>query len=233
MENNDKLLAKIKKLLNLARKNTNSHEASLALERAQKMMREHRVTETDVALTEISEASSEGAPSNANKTPRYMSMLIEIIRQAFGVQSYLAWRISKRTVVFYGPDERPQVAAYAFDVLTRQMMSARREFSAGQRRSVKRTTKTGRADAFCEAWVHGAYQVIDAFAVTPAEKGLMEAYYKKISRNFVTVAHRPAKKVRGDEDARGAGYVAGTNARLSHGVDGNSSAEQEPLQIGR
>ncbi|WP_284473522.1 DUF7168 domain-containing protein [Serratia symbiotica] len=200
MENNDKLLAKIKKLLNLARKNTNSHEASLALERAQKMMREHRVTETDVALTEISEASSEGAPSNANKTPRYMSMLIEIIRQAFGVQSYLAWHIGKRTVVFYGPDERPQVAAYAFDVLTRQMMSARREFSAGQRKSVKRTTKTGRANAFCEAWVHGAYQVIDAFAVTPAEKCLMEAYYKKISRDFVTVAHRPAKKVRGDED---------------------------------
>ncbi|USS94952.1 DUF2786 domain-containing protein [Serratia symbiotica] len=140
MENNNKLLAKIKKLLKLARKNTNSHDASLALGRAQKMMREHRVTETDVALTEISESSSEGAPSNANKTPRYMSMLIEIIRQAFGVQSYLAWRIGKRTVVFYGPDKRPQVAAYAFDVLTRQMMSALREFSAGQRKSVKRTT---------------------------------------------------------------------------------------------
>ncbi|WP_226020326.1 DUF7168 domain-containing protein [Serratia symbiotica] len=233
MENKDKLLAKIKKLLNLARKNTNPHEASLALERAQKMMREHRVTETDVALTEISEASSEGAPSNANKIPRYMSMLIGIIRQAFGVQSYLAWRLGKRTVVFYGPDERPQVAAYAFDVLTRQMMSARREFSAGQRKSIKRVTKTGRADEFCEAWVHGAYQVIEAFAVTPAEKGLMEAYYKKISGDFVTVPYRPAKKVRGEDGARGAGYVAGTNARLSHGVDGSTSAGQEPLQIGR
>ena len=85
MENNNKLLAKIKKLLNLAHKNTNSHEASLALEQAQKMMRERRMTETDVALTEISEASSEGAPPNANKTSRYMSMLIEIIPQAFSV----------------------------------------------------------------------------------------------------------------------------------------------------
>lgn len=233
MEDKDKLLTKIKKLLNLARKNTNPHEASLALERAQKMMREHRLTETDVALTEISEASSKGAPSNAVKIPGYMRMLIGIIRHAFGVQSYLSWQIGKRTVVFYGPDERPQIAAYAFDVLTRQMMAARKEFSAGQRKSIKRATKTGRADAFCEAWVHGAYQVIEAFAVTPEEKGLMEAYYRKISGDFVTVPYRPAKKVRGDEGARGAGFIAGTSATLNHGVGGTSDVNNKPLRIGR
>jgi Protein of unknown function (DUF2786). len=72
MENKDKLLAKIKKLMNLARKNTNPHEAALALERAQKLMREHRLTETDVALTDVSEASSAGAPSNAVNIPMYM-----------------------------------------------------------------------------------------------------------------------------------------------------------------
>lgn len=220
MENKDKLLAKIKKLMNLARKNTNPHEAALALERAQKLMREHQLTETDVALTEVSEASSAGAPSDAVKIPMYMSKLIRIVRQAFGVQSYLHWRHNKRTVVFYGPAERPQVAAYAFDVLTRQMMSARREFSAGQRKSIKRTTKIGRADAFCEAWVTGAYQVIEDFAVTPAEQDLMAVYFQKISEGFTSVVPRDAKKVRGDDGARGAGFRAGQNARLNHGVDG-------------
>lgn len=227
MENKDKLLAKIKKLMNLARKNTNPHEASLALERAQKLMREHRLTETDVALTEVSEASSAGAPSNAINIPRYMAMLLEIIRRAFGVQSYLSGRNGKRIVVFFGPAERPQVAAYAFDVLTRQMMTARREFSAGQRKSIKRATKTGRADAFCEAWVHGAYQAIEEFAVTPAEQDLMATYFQKISEDFMSVTPRDAKKVRGDDGARGAGFRAGQNARLNHGVDG---AEQ--LRIG-
>lgn len=75
-------------------------------------------------------------------------MLIGIIRRAFGVQSYLSWQISKHTVVFYGPDKRPQIAAYAFDVFTRQMMAARKEFSAVQCKSIKRATKTGRVDAF-------------------------------------------------------------------------------------
>lgn len=220
MENKDKLLAKIKKLMNLARKNTNPHEASLALGRAQKLMREHQLTETDVALTDISEARSQGAPSDVVKIPRYMSMLAEIIRRALGCQSYLSWRGSKRTVVFYGPGERPTVAAYAFDVLTRQMMSARREFSASQRKTIKRTTKTGRADAFCEAWVHGAYQVIEAFAVTPAEKGLMEVYHQHISKDFVTVSSRDARKVRGDDGARSVGFVAGTAAQLNHAVSG-------------
>lgn len=233
MKNKEKYLSKIKKLLNLARKSTNASEAANAMSQAQNLMRAHKLTAQDIELMEISEASSKGAPSDANKIPGYMRMLIGIIRHAFGVQSYLAWRINKRTVVFYGPDERPQIAAYAFDVLTRQMMSARREFSASQRKSIKRATKTGRADAFCEAWVHGAYQVIEAFAITPAEKGLMEAYCQKISGNFVTVAHRPAKKVRGDDGARGAGFVAGANATLNHGVGGASDVNNKPLQIGR
>ena len=220
MEDKAKYLDKIKKLMNLARKNTNPHEAALALERAQKLMREHRLTETDVALTEISEASSASAPSDAVKIPVYMSHLIGMIRRAFGVQSYLSWRKTKRSVVFYGPDERPQIAAYAFDVLTRQMVAARREFSVGQRNSIKRATKIGRADAFCEAWVNGAYLVIKEFAVTPTEKGLMEVYFQKISKGFTSVTPRDAKKVRGDDGARGAGFRAGTNARLNHGVDG-------------
>lgn len=41
MENKDKLLAKIKKLMNLARKNTNPHEALLALERVQMRCLKH------------------------------------------------------------------------------------------------------------------------------------------------------------------------------------------------
>jgi len=233
MDSKEKYLNKIKKLLNLARKSTNASEAANAMRQAQNLMRAHKLTAQDIDLMEISEVSSKGAPSNAVKIPGYMRMLIGIIRHAFGVQSYLSWKIGKRTVVFYGPDERPQIAAYAFDVLTRQMMAARKEFSAGQRKSIKRATKTGRADAFCEAWVHGAYQVIEAFAVTPEEKGLMEAYYRKISGDFVTVPYRPAKKVRGDEGARGAGFIAGTSATLNHGVGGTSDVNNKPLRIGR
>lgn len=230
--NKEKYLAKIKKLLNLAKRSANPNEAANALRQAQNLMREHRLNETDVALTEISEASSKGAPSDAVSIPRYMSSLMSIISRAFGVQNYLTWQGNKRTIVFYGPNERPQIAAYAFDVLSRQMMTSRRAFSAKQRNSLKRTTKIGRADSYCEAWVSGAYTVIERFVVTTNERELMDTYYQRISNGGVwkAVAMREAKKVRGINDAADAGYRAGKDANLLHAVNGTDS---QPALIGR
>lgn len=60
----NKYLAKIKKLLALAKKNTNAHEAASAMRQAQNLMRENNLSATDVDLMEICEASSSGAPTN-------------------------------------------------------------------------------------------------------------------------------------------------------------------------
>ena len=56
--NKEKYLAKIKKLLALGQ-STNSHEAALAVARARKLMAEYHVTELDVGISDISEASSQ------------------------------------------------------------------------------------------------------------------------------------------------------------------------------
>ena len=230
--NKEKYLAKIKKLLNLAAKNSNPHEAALALEQAKKLMRQHQLTESDIKLMAISEASSKGAPSHAETIPKYMAALISVINIAFGVSSYLSPTRQpphyhyKNIVKFYGPAERPQVAAYAFDVMSRQLTSARKTFSAGQRKSLKRSTKIARADMFCEAWVKGAYQVIQRFAVTDDEQVLMETYFQKIGGGeFDKSESREAKKVRGSDDAAIAGYLSGRNAKLNHGVDGTPMAQ--------
>ncbi|HHB9526100.1 TPA: DUF2786 domain-containing protein [Yersinia enterocolitica] len=230
--NKEKYLAKIKKLLNLAAKNSNPHEAALALEQAKKLMRQHQLTESDIELMAISEASSKGAPSHAEIIPKYMATLISVINIAFGVSSYLSPTRQpphyhyKNIVKFYGPAERPQVAAYAFDVMSRQLTSARKTFSTGQRKSLKRSTKIARADMFCEAWVKGAYQVIQRFAVTDDEKELMETYFQKIGGSeFDKGESREAKKVRGSDDAAIAGYISGRNAELNHGVDGTPMAQ--------
>ncbi|CNL28665.1 Protein of uncharacterised function (DUF2786) [Yersinia frederiksenii] len=230
--NKEKYLAKIKKLLNLAAKNSSPHEAALALEQAKKLMRQHQLTESDIELMAISEASSKGAPSHAETIPKYMATLISVINIAFGVSSYLSPTRQpphyhyKNIVKFYGPAERPQVAAYAFDVMSRQLTSARKTFSAGQRKSLKRSTKIACADMFCEAWVKGAYQVIQRFAVTDDEQVLMETYFQKIGGgDFDKGESREAKKVRGSDDAAIAGYISGRNAELNHGVDGTPMAQ--------
>ncbi|PLY35978.1 hypothetical protein F164LOC_17145 [Pectobacterium carotovorum] len=236
--NNEKYLNKIKKLLNLARRSTNTNEAANAMSQAQAMMRQHGLTENDVDLMAINEADSKASPSKAQKTPKYMAGLMQLICDAFGVQSYLSFKRDflggrQNTVIFYGPNERPQIAAYAFDVLARQMMKARREFSAGQRKSIKPSTKIARADSFCEGWVLGVWQVVDSFVVSDTEATLISAYHHKLQQciGIKTREVRDAKKARGAEDSRYEGYIVGKNASLHHAVNGSGTVA--PARIGK
>ncbi|ATY93084.1 DUF2786 domain-containing protein [Pectobacterium atrosepticum] len=236
--NNEKYLNKIKKLLNLARRSTNTNEAANAMSQAQAMMRQHGLTETDVDLMAINEADSKTAPSKAQKTPKYMAGLMQLICNAFGVRSYLSFKRDflggrQNSVIFYGPNERPQIAAYAFDVLSRQMMKARREFSTSLRKSIKQSTKIARADTFCEGWVLGVWQVVDSFVVSDPEATLISAYHHKLQQRggLKSGEMRDAKKARGTEDARYAGYVIGKNANLHHAVNG--SGVVTPARIGK
>ena len=180
MENKEKYLQRIKKLLAMARNNSSAEEAALALRRAQRLMETHKLTEADAAMMDINEASTQKAPSHAEKMPEYMALLAHMIALAFGVKFYTThgherWNApAKRTITYYGPDERPQVAAYSFEVLGKQLAKARREYTATLRKNIKPATKVARADTFCSAWVNGAYAVISDFAVTEAEETLME-----------------------------------------------------------
>lgn len=229
--NKEKYLAKIKKLLNLARKTTSAGEAAAALRQAQNLMRKHGVSAADAAFIDINEATTKGAPSDAVKIPKYMGFLVEVVCLSFGVKAYYTWRTSgflgneKRVVVFYGPDTRPQVAAYAFDVLSRQMVKARREYTGSMRSNIKPATKVARGDVFCENWAQGAYQVLEEFNVSEPETTLMVAYREKLAREtgLKTGELREANKARGTDAAADAGYRSGLNAQISHGVTGSSS----------
>ncbi|ENL7985469.1 DUF2786 domain-containing protein, partial [Salmonella enterica] len=102
-----------------------------------------------------------GAPSDARSVPRYMHGLCTLVCRAFGVECYIGgrWRSSrslKRYVNFYGPDSRPEIAAYAFDVLSRQMKAARKAYQDRHCKRCKPATRVARGDQFCEGWCSGA-----------------------------------------------------------------------------
>lgn len=228
----EKYLAKIKKLLNLARRSSNSHEAATALNQAQALMRKHKLSQNDVDLMDITRKASKGAPSHAQSIPRYMTFLGQLICRAMGVNCYYSFQRNfmngqkQNTVIFFGPDERPEIAAYAFDVLSRQMVKARRTFIGSLRKNIKPATKTARADQFCEGWAEGAYQAIESFVVTETEKTLMANFLAKLKKeqDLSDLTPREAKKCRGDQDAAEAGFNEGLKARLNHGVSGKDSA---------
>lgn len=233
MPNKARYIQKIKKLLNKARNNSSPSEAATAMKMAQKMMQEHQLNESDFLVQEVSESCTKGAPSNATSIPKYMAMLAEIVCRAFGVKNCFSWHQGreKRVVIFYGPAERSEVAAYAFDVMSRQMMKGRKEYIASMRKNTKHTTKTSRGDVWCEAWVHGAYQVLDDFVVSDDEHKMMEAYRKKMvdSGSLSELKMREVKRKHGHDDATFKGFSAGQQAKIYHGMKGDhDSAHAQP-----
>lgn len=223
MNEEEKYMDKIQKLLYLAKRSTNEHEAANAINQAQNLMRKFGLSELDIDLKSIKEFQSEHCPSDATKLPDYVVSLANMICYAFGVRCYFTWtRNHRRSVAFYGPTERPQIAAYGFDVLSVQLVKARNEFIASQNKRIKRSTKTNRADQFCAGWVNGAWNAISKFAVEPEEQKVMLLYYKQISEGFSQLESREAKSCRGDNDAYRAGYHSGKDARLHQAVGGKS-----------
>lgn len=232
----EKYLAKIKKLLRLAKNTSSPEESANALAKVQAYMREYGLSENDVELSEVRESASTGAPSDARSVPCYMHGLCSLVCRAFGVECYIGgrWRSSrslKRHVCFYGPDSRPEIAAYAFDVLSRQMKAARKAYQDKHCKRCKPATRIARGDQFCEGWCYGAAQVIKPFDITPQEAGLMELYTRQLRRQqrVRDGEMREAKECRGADSASTAGYYEGTNVTLHQGVNGRGDA---PLGIG-
>ncbi|MWP46254.1 DUF2786 domain-containing protein [Gilliamella sp. Pas-s27] len=211
--NNEKYIEKIKKLLALA-KSTNPNEAAIAMNQAIKLMVKHNISNKDVELSEIEEQ-------------RYFSILVSIITSAFGVRAYFTWENNKRKVSFYGLRERPQLAAYTFDVLSVQLVKARKEFLSQQNGNCKKITKINRADAFCVGWVNGVYQLIEDFAMTDEELNLLAEYRK--TKDLSPAKVRDAKKCNGSDSSQFIGYLQGKTAQLNHGV---SSSGYSPSLIG-
>lgn len=229
--NNDKrlerLVSLVRKLLELSRSNSNAHEAGLALSRAQRLMEKYGISELDATLSSVREVASQIAPSEAEKVPEWMTSLAWAVGHAFGCRPYFSWRYTssgdcRRTVTFYGFSERPAVAAYAFDVLTRQLKDATAAWLKTQSKKLKLTTRRKRAELFRAGWVEGMRRVITVFQVTEQETQLMTRWME--NQNMKTVTIRELKSCRGGEIARHRGYEAGRNVRLHHGVEGENPA---------
>ena len=94
------------------------------------------------------------------------------------------------------------------------------------------STRVARGDQFCEGWVFGARDVIAVYDVSPEEKSRLELYRKNLhsTKGLRDGDMRTAKACRGAEFAATAGFIAGKNARLHQGVNGQSN---RPLALGR
>lgn len=224
--NRDQALAKIKKCLKLA-KSDNPHEAGAAMRQAQALMAEFKITERDMSLADVNEVAIKAVCQAMTK---WEAMLAKLVADAFACDQYSVHtsglnasfnRYTKREYVFYGVDAAPTVAAYAFEVLSRQCAKARLAHIKLQSNRCKPITKTARGDHFAEGWVIGVINLVDRFASNSKNEQLLLDYKAAKLPHLKKAAPRDTTKGRRVESSHAfAGRLAAADAQLNRGVGG-------------
>ncbi|MGY3571938.1 DUF2786 domain-containing protein [Vibrio paucivorans] len=223
---NQKIIERIKKLLRLAARSTSEGEAANALSQAQKLMAQHGLKDSAPELSDVSEAFVK-SKSQAVTLPVYLHRLIGMISSAFGCKPVRTQDAQYQLgLTFIGHDERPDIAKYAYEVLERQLAKARKEYLKTQSKRLKKSTKVARADLFCGAWVMAVHEKIQALALTDEESTQITEYMHSMHPDLQTTKARDvslAKARGGDMAAINAGYKAGQDVNLNHGVNGRET----------
>lgn len=218
----EKALDKIKKCLALSR-SANEHEAAQALKHAQALMAQYGVSESDVALADVAECERK-APKTA---PKWHWALVHLCGRAFGCERWHNSYFMGGSFVFCGIGGRAELAAYAYEVLLRQLKAARRQYIKTALYGVRVSRiKTARADKFCEGWVRQVASVVQDFARTNAEKELLEHYQTNKYGKFAVAKTRDVKADVGWGD-----YHMGADAAAGVRLDVPLGREQH-AQIG-
>lgn len=224
--NRDQALSKIKKCLALAKSN-NPHEAAAAMRQAQKLMAEHKVTETDVSLADVAETGVETKLKTATKWEGFLARLIADAFgcEYFGVKSrYLTRSLStatKREYIFVGVGGASQIAAYAYDVLSSQAARDRLAHIRKQPKNCKPITKTARGDEFALGWVYGVRNLVETFAGTECDQLLIKQYMAERYPDMKSTAFKDRAKGRNvSYNDMAQGHRAGQQAQLNRGVGG-------------
>lgn len=228
----ERIIAKIKKCLRLA-KSSNQHEAARAMAQAQKLMAMHGITDAEVALSEV--GSHNATVGRVKKPAAHLLHLASLVASVFGCDDPIiqsTWRGQWRSEIrFIGIGNAAELAAYAYDVLRRQLERDRRQYIASLPRHLSPDTKTRRGDLFALAWLMEVKEKVQALSVPEEHQELMRQYRAKEyeGKDLGKAKPREHNFKTSDGGAVLAGSKAGKNAQLHAGV----TTPEAPAQIGR
>ncbi|MAM55847.1 MAG: hypothetical protein CMN25_00725 [Salinicola sp.] len=215
----DRILRKIERCLALSR-SANEHEAGIALRQAQRLMVDHGINELDVAASTIGRATTQAAAGR--KPPKWLDRLAALVNAAFGTlavyearPTFTGW---EGFYAFLGEQSHARIAAYAFEVLQRQLVTDRRAFLSGMSKRAKRITKIRRSDAFASAWVLGAYEHIVPVEIATDTVTAIDHYKQRYYTTLKEMNAIDRGQQAADHKAMSRGFEAGRRARLHSSV---------------
>ncbi|GKT19761.1 DUF2786 domain-containing protein [Acidovorax sp. SUPP2522] len=225
----DEALDKIRKCLALAA-SPEPHEAAAALRQAQKLMAQYGLTEMDVTLADVSEVRQ---PAQNAPMVRWELSLAWMVAQAFGCHTFTIQRPKfgnslqvrqQRFYVFVGVGPAPEVAGYAFEVLTRQCARDRRRYIGLQSKNCKASTKVARGDLYAEGWLSGVQDKLYPLVGNERDIALTAQYMEQRHPDMqpADVGSRVKGRNVTDNDWH-RGLQAGRAAELARGMEGRAA----------
>ena len=214
------ILDKIRKCMALAA-SSNEHEAAAALRQAQKLMAQHGVSDDEMLAAEAGEQATRAGA--ARRPAAWETTLAARVAEAFGCGVFFKAHLSFGEWVFVGNGAAFEVARYCFDVMFRQVKSARAQHIKTVLKRCKTATKTRRADLFCEGWVSTAVALVDSIACGERETQARAAYLATHYPSLVTLNSHDRNAGKAALSGRDladyfCGRISGKGAQLNRGV---------------
>ena len=234
----ERAIRKIKHCLALAQ-SANENEAATALRQAQALMREYRLTEMDVKLSDVGEVESD--LHRAKRRPAWDQQLSIAVAGAFNCTTLRRrkWSPSREQVIecatFVGVSPAQNIALYAYESLHRKLTQARKEYCSAVRSGARRSEYSAETagDHFALAWVWEVQSKLkalvpqndddpleqagtgrDVIAIQAQDKALISEYLA----NLDIKESRKSKGVELDMNAQIAGMLAGQQVELHAGI---------------
>lgn len=220
-------IKKIQKCLALAKSNE-PHEAASALRQAQKLMEQFGIEHPEILAAGV---SSEWSKSSSSKRPtKYEVCLAMMVCDVFGCDLGFSRKLATSGQKidggydFIGINPAPQIAAYTFCVLRRQIKKARADYI---RTALKRhrKNKTAAADTFCEGWVYAARTQVSVAHRTPEQDQAMKAFVS-INYDQKNALEPRARTTKTKVDNHLVmGWVEGKKSSVQRGISSNANTQ--------
>lgn len=218
-----KALKKIAKCLELGN-SANVNEAANAIKMAHRLMLKYGLDKDDIEFIKMGKTqSSHLLPANIGST---ILRVIRGINTKFGVEAVLLNHKGLKRVEFIGEADRAIFAAFAFDIIYREMNESTGQFRnsfAGSGTSSLEVTR--RVNSFVSGWVEGAIEKLPVISPDEESANKINDYidkeFKNIDRETFKKQLREAmKNLTADYEV---GLKKGRKVSVSRGVGGEQA----------
>lgn len=215
--NNEKIIEKIKKVLELSKNNPSPEEAQSAALKAQKLMVEYHISLKEVeAVEDVDEITETQVIVGTGNKWKYQ--LARIIAKNFRCRHFY---YGKSIIVFYGHETDTEIAAMTFETLYKVGNKGANNFYQNKRNEAYRNGELywfngkGLKNQFLIGYLEGIKSVLDKqctalMIVTPKE--VNESYEKMVETWDMKRSINTGLRYTRNDEARQRGYETGRNA---------------------